>query len=351
MKHCAICLLSMFVVSMVEAEPLTYWTADGKVHTLDVTAYATPLLTVPAEAVAVDLRAIGTPVPDYVLDCGQANPNCLYYVSAEGALTGLPDQNVVLDGHAETLLLQDGNDFYCPEPFKADYAMFIMKPHCDTDEAPVAERPYVDTVVLPFAIDGATPQGINAATAQGQVGLAMLAGYDNSIERLIFSSVSTAYGQPYTPYLVTLPAASYDGKILFWGMGKRVEKTRQAVAEVGRIRFVGTTTAAVDTTGCLRLCTGNEQCFSRAGSGEPLEAFRCYIDIVETEGGELPSASFGDVYFELVVEEVTGLRPALLSASVSQVVSLSGRRWTAPRAGLQIVYGGGLPPRKVIVKR
>ena len=222
----------------------TYWTADGHVKPLQISA--AHVLKVPNEALAVDMRGQYETNNAYSIDVSKANPNCLYYL---GYLDNVPkgfsnSQNIIRNCEANTINIDADYDYYCPMSFKAKTALFHYTP---VSEAQGPAQPYMSmtmsgALVLPFdatqawLVDVNDSPGIDAGFNRNSLRVYRFIGDDH--DYLGFLPVTENRLNAYEPYLMyTIPS-----KVDFYAEDALIPSTRPAVKKGTNFDFIGHTT-------------------------------------------------------------------------------------------------------------
>ena len=336
---------------MAQAQPteLNCWTAKGEPFKQPKEA----VLSIADTVAAIDLRGVGA----VSLDCGSANPNCLYYTDGASGVEGLPSANVVCDGLCDGLLLTDEASFYCPIAFTATDAMLRLTPRYDDEGGePGFHQPCHETVILPFEADIVLPANVNGPMPDGWLQTACYVGYDGY--QLTFCQTGATPLAADTPYLVQFDYGAYGTQILFCGQNKRVEETKAIADGDDPFRFTGSTAAEEETPALFRYHRGLQPCFVHTGDGKRMEPFRCFIVVREPEsdyhgnptGGEsATSGGIGRVLdYTIVASEATSLSAGQIVNRKSvnrKSYSLSGWQVTGDSSGKGVYIVGG---RKVI---
>ena len=233
----------------------TYWTAEG--HVLPLPVGDSQQLTVPAEAVAVDLRGQVLQRPQSLeasptteehsplsVDASQANPNCLFYLDQTGSIPeGLDEgRNIIRGLEAENIKLTEAYDYYCPLAFRTQFVSFLMKPSYDRPDDELRGRGYSETLVLPFYPRYANLYDVNGGnTMLHSDMLKVLRYYGNDGDSLTIvqlNSISEMHA--YEPYILGVYIGS---QLLFIGENTTVPVTREAIVRGKDVNFVGTTVA------------------------------------------------------------------------------------------------------------
>ncbi len=276
------------LLSQAQSATLACWTTKGKPCMLAVEAAT---LQIPDSVAAVDLRHVSA----LTVDCSSANPNCLYYTTADTAVEGLPSANVVCDGVCDGLLLTDVAHFYCPMAFTATDAMLRLTPRRDSGGGVLGfSQPCNETVVLPFETDLVAPADVNGPMPHGWLQAATFLGLDDKM--LMFWETDEEPLMANTPYLVRFAYGAYSTQILFCGQDKTVKATETVSVGNESCSFVGTTMSVEESPTFYRYYRQQEpySCFFHVGDGKPMEPFRCFIaysDATVATGGELPPES------------------------------------------------------------
>ena len=346
----ALILACLPLVTQAQTTELNCWTTKGEPFKLPKGA----VLSIADTVAAIDLRGAGA----VSLDCGSANPNCLYYTDGASGVEGLPSANVVCDGICDGLLLTDEAGFFCPIAFTVADAMLRLTPRYDDDGVePGFHQPCHETVILPFEADIVLPANVNGPMPDGWLQTACYMGYDGY--QLTFCQTEATPLSADTPYLVQFDYGAYGTQILFCGQNKRVEETQATTDGDDPLCFTGSTVAEEESPAFFRYHRGLWPCFVHTGDGKRMEPFRCFIVATEKTSesdyitpptiGESTTGDIGRVLdYTIVASEITGL-------SVGQIVnrksvsrkpySLSGWQVTGGSSGKGVYIVGG---RKVI---
>ena len=337
---------------MAQAQPteLNCWTAKGEPFKLSKEA----VLSIADTVAAIDLRGVGA----VSLDCGSANPNCLYYTDGASGVEGLPSANVVCDGLCDGLLLTDEASFYCPIAFTATDAMLRLTPRYDDDGGePGFHQPCHETVILPFEADIVLPANVNGPMPDGWLQTACYMGYDGY--QLTFCQTEATPLSADTPYLVQFDYGAYGTQILFCGQNKRVEETQATTDADDPLCFTGSTVAEEESPAFFRYHRGLQPCFVHTGDGKRMEPFRCFIVATEKTSesdyitpptiGESTTGDIGRVLdYTIVASETTSLSAGQIVNRKSvnrKSYSLSGWQVTGDSSGKGVYIVRG---RKVI---
>lgn len=235
----------------------TYWTASGQVLPLPLGAHQQ--LTIPEEAVAVDLRGQHTFNTMFSIDVSHSNPNCLYYLDLlDNVPQGLGEErNVVRGLEAENIKLTEGHDYFCPLAFRTQFISYLITPSYNNPDDEVCGRGYSETLVLPFHpshvnlydINGngmsrlRTDVGDSVDNGGGKVSheemLTVLRYYGNVGDSLTVAQLNSVLQmEAYVPYILGIYIGS---SLLFIGENTEVPMTSEAIVRGGGIDFIGTT--------------------------------------------------------------------------------------------------------------
>jgi len=191
----------------------------------------TATLKIPAEAAAVDLRGIAFTSVE-----GNSNPNTLYYVDADKAsATGLPAQNVIVDGKATKVVLIDGNDFYCPTTFTADQISYTRK----FDKASDGKTNY-ESLYMPFTPTSITDgtKELKWQTADGVTNDFFLMQYAGSnADNLNFMYANDTFNGNI-PYLMAVPQALVGKDITFSADNVKIQDNATRFCSVDNYHFI-----------------------------------------------------------------------------------------------------------------
>jgi hypothetical protein len=329
-----------------------YWNVWGDKYALPVSGQ---VITVPAGTIAVDLRGLSDDGSSWQLMTAEASPNCLYYVDDACTVEGLPDVNVVRNGYAESLIVTDEADYFCPEAFTAEVALFKMTPRRDIPDKPIYSWPYYDTLVLPFAPDDVMPEGVNGTMPAGWLDVAVFQSLDTTTGRLQFEQADANALQAYMPYLVTFSYGLYGTRVHFIGENKRIEATMPIEFAGEACFFIGVTFALAPVPQAYCYYRSSKPYFYLSNSFTTLEPFRCLIINGEeattggdpdgdstdnpgiANGGAMPSI----LYYDVFQVENTDIREhaANDNGHSQRVYALTGQRRPCLQRGFNVVDG------------
>ena len=331
-----------------------YWDVWGDKYPLPVSGQ---VITVPAEAIAVDLRCLSGDGLSWQLMTDDANPNCLYYVDDACVVDGMPDVNVVRNGYAESLIVTDEADYFCPEPFTAEVALFKMTPRRDIPDKPIYSWPYYETLVLPFAPDDVLPEGVNGTMPTGWLDVAVFQSFDTATSRLQFVPSDAKALQAYMPYLITFKYGLFGMRVHFIGENKRIEATMPVEFDSEEYYFIGVTFALSPVPQAYCYYRSSKPYFYLSNSFTTLEPFRCLIIKCEeattgkdghdgndsignpgaASGGSMPSI----LYYDVFQIENTDIRAHVANGGgrPQSVYALTGQRRPRLQRGFNVVDG------------
>ena len=249
----------------------TYWTAQGEVLPLPVGE--DHRLTVPAEAVAVDLRGLQDVA---VVDASEANPNCLYYLNqTDNIPEGLDESRNIIRGlEAENIKVIEGYDYYCPLAFHTQFISFLMTPSYDNPDDELRGRGYSETLVLPFYPRSANLYDVNGENVMLHADkLKVLRYYGNAGDSLnIVQLNSISQMHAYEPYILGVYIGS---QLLFIGENTKVPMTHEAIVRGQGVNFVGTTVARQLSETAYQYNTDDTRFYPSSARIAP---FRAYMD-------------------------------------------------------------------------
>lgn len=224
-----------------DMEPgLVTWNSQGEQKAIA----ASSSLTVPAEAIAVDLTGTGvsTVVPN-------DNPNTLYYLGDTDAVpSGLEGKNIVQGSTAASIVLTDEQEFFVPKTFTATEATYTQTPTLVT-----SGTGGWTTLVLPFAVSSVTNATDNKpidwfhsrTDTDKDFWVKRFAELEGSTVLFDFADVLEAN----VPYIVAYPGNKWGeefnlgGKqIVYEGENVRFAANARMLASSSLYNFVGATT-------------------------------------------------------------------------------------------------------------
>lgn len=251
-----------------------YWTADGTV--LSLPESDDRQLTVPGEAVAVDLRGQHLFNTVFSIDASQANPNCLYYLDLlDNVPAGLDDsRNIVRGLEADNIRLKENHDYYCPLAFHTQFISYIMTPSYDNADDELRGRGYSETIVLPFSPTSVSLYDINGAAEMLHPDMLKVLRYRGNMgDSLCIEEVSLQRMLPYEPYLLGVYIGS---SLLFIGEDSQVPMTGEAIVRGSGIDFVGTT-IALQLSPDAYLFNAGSNSFLQGGAENIVAPFHAYM--------------------------------------------------------------------------
>lgn len=348
MKHSysIITLLTLLLNTAATAHAFTYWTPQGKKN---IEAGGFQIIKMPHEATAIDLRGVAQINTIYTLDREDANPNCLYYLDKNDYVENLPSHNVVRNGTANSLIISDQDDYFCPIPFTANDALFVMTP---TPHSP--STLHIETLLLPFQPDYAAPASVNFFDDDTWVKVAQCHEAQNGF--FIFTPNNLHSMLPYTPYLIAFPPEVDDSRMLFFAQNKQIPQTQDARIGFHPYYFFGTTYALKPVFGCYQLDPDRSDRFVLMSSEEATRPFRCYIINTDINGSPSHEATSSDdtIPFNATfdIEAPTNINhlPSTVNRQPSSILhqpsySLSGQPQKQLQRGINIVNH-----KKILVK-
>lgn len=273
-------IASLIMSNQVYATGLCYWTVTGDTMSLPIDG---EMITIPHDAVAVDLRGIRDGNRLYVLNTDDARANCLYYIDEEDVVEGLPSTNVVRNGIAEELFLNDDEDFFCPIPFTAEFALLRITIRRDVPDSPTLSLPYYDTLLLPFEMDDVIAKDVNGIMPEGWFKAGEYVGDEEDC--LYFEETDPTALKANVPYIVSYQYGTNGSYILFYGENKYVDTTRLVKNEGNIYSFCGTTVSLSNNSTYFRFHRSYNPYFTLEKADTKLEPFRCFVGWGEESGG------------------------------------------------------------------
>lgn len=353
---CQLCLLtgSALAEGNIVSFSVKYWTVDGQTHILS--EGIDQVLTVPAEAVAVDLRGVSMLNTVFTVDHSQANPNCLYFLNRQDYVQGLDGTNMVRDNEAACISVKDGYPFYSPMSFNAQYISYLLVPQPENLWMTSTGSPgFSETLVLPFSAKYALYNDINgdAGSDNGfeSDNLYVCRYVSHSEDQVQFERVADSSLQAYQPYLLLSHLLS---RLLFFAVDTEVPATRDAVTHDDGLDFVGSTTGLPTPNSGYLFWNGGQHCFSPLVEVRLLQPFRCCMVMGQEATGidqETPASTTEGAVYHLMVDNVIIEQPTSIthhrreSDIQSHFYNLLGVREAQPMKGLYISGG-----RKVVVR-
>lgn len=307
--------------------------ADG-----NVTATAPDAnVTIPAEAVAVDLR--GQSTITNVNAATNTNPNIVYLLDDNAEVPTGVTGNIVKGGAAETLSIVDGSNFSTPIAFSATQASYTR-----TFTLPATAAGGWSTLIVPFDVDKVYlgEEEIdwfhNAEATNGRFWVRKFVSDGNGSVAFDYTDRIKAN----TPYIIAVPGNAWGEKwslvnkpIVFKGTNKEVA-TAKAVSSGNHYKFTGTTTQTTQED----VYTLNETGTTFVLGDATVSPFRAYFKAADlafatsaltiTSPSDIPTA-IGQLPAEI----------ATPAAMPKVVYTLDGRRVTSSqmKKGVYIVGG------------
>ena len=277
------------------------------------------------------------------------NPNMLFYVQSEN-MVGIDKANVVSNGRARSISLQDGmeyHDFYCPVAFHTDIVSY-------THDFRMKTRSGIcqgwEALSLPFNVQTITHW------KNGELVPFIARGQDDSrkpfwLARLESNGfVASGVIEAYTPYIISMPndSSTYGDRYLLGGgvtfMARNVEmpvtdcKTGQGV--MGEVSFVPNyellqSSADIYTINLYEPHDAHPEGSIFLAGYREVRPFEAYTTSTETVRSMI---DISDIFME---DEASDIRELYMRQSDGNggVYNLQGQRLAAPRKGLNIVGG------------
>lgn len=289
-------------------------------------------VTAPADVLALDVTGVATVTPN-------ANPNTLY-IATGAAPSGLEGKNVVVNGVAETLTLDDSYGFYSPVEFTANKATYTRTFTQGADGSKGWS-----TIMLPFDV---------TAVKQGSTVIDWFHSSSDTGKQFWLKTFSDEDGgtvsfdyvdemQAYTPYIIAVPGskwgAAFDltGKaITFEGTGVSVGSTNPSSLMGNSYKFTGNTIGQTVSDSYVLNDAGNR--FDLTST--TVAPFRAYFKAMNMSAGLPAWLTIGSGG-----AETTGIDTTLMNKVEDEMYNLNGQRVSQPAKGLYIVNG-----KKVMIK-
>lgn len=266
-------IASLIMSNQVYATGLCYWTVMGDTMSLPIDG---EMITIPHDAVAVDLRGIRDGNRLYVLNTDDARANCLYYVDEEDMVNGLPPTNVVRNGIAEELFLNDDEDFFCPIAFTAEFALLRITLRRDVPDSLSLSLPYYDTLLLPFDMDDAVAKDVNGIMPDGWFKAGVFVSEEEDC--LFFEETDPTMLKANVPYIVSYQYGAYGSHVLFYGENKYVDVTKPVKNVGNKYSFCGTTVSLTHSSTYFRFHRSYNPYFALVKADTKMEPFRCFVE-------------------------------------------------------------------------
>lgn len=240
-------------------------------------ALAKEAYTIPADAVAVDLRGQTT----VTSVTPNSNPNTIYLLDASASTPSGISGNIVKGTIAESITLTDGYDFYSPIDFTAtniSYTRTFTTGYTVTDGKSAGWT----TINLPFDVSGIEAGGetIDWFHSNSDTGKNFwLAEFTSDNSTGVTFDYATAL-KANTPYIIAVPGNQWGSKwdltskaITFKGTGANIKANAKAVKSGTYVKFNGTTKQQALTSVFNLNAAGNK--FEKGDATVP--AFRAYF--------------------------------------------------------------------------
>jgi len=311
---------------------ITTYAADGSSTTIAPQS----AITVGEDILALDISQIN----EVTSVTPNSNPNTLYIVG-NSVPSGLTGKNVVVNGVASNLTLNDNSAFYSPVSFTAIKATYTRTFTQGAD----GSKGW-NTIVLPFDVT-TVKQGStvidwfhNSSDEGKQFWLKAFSG--ESGNTVSFDYVDKMKAN--IPYIIAVPGskwgAAYDltGKtISFEGTGISISPTSAASASGNNYKFVGSTVSTTITDNYALSAAGDK--FERTST--TVAPFRAYFKQLNMLAAAPQWLTIGSA------DETTSIEAMLDNKAEAdkKLYNLNGQRVLKPEKGLFIVNG-----KKVVVK-
>ena len=302
---------------------------------------------IPADVAAVSLEGLTLSSIS-----ANANPNTLYFLGeSEAAPAGLEGKNIVMGAQAESVVLQDGYDFYTPQTFTAatiSYERTFTQGHNNS------VRTGWSTIVLPFspttvknATDGKTIDWFRSSSDAGKQ-FWTCDFYEEDGTTVYFRNAPEMLAN--TPYLVAVPDGAWGpawdlrGKKIVWSAENATVKPDAIAYTSGLNMAFGGTQALAAFEDALVLSEDGSQFVA---SSTPVGAFHGFFKSISESSHGVKAYNIAIV--RDVVDSINDVDLADQPSATAPVYNLSGQRVNAsvrhlPR-GLYIVGG-----KKIAVK-
>lgn len=212
--------------------------------------------------------------PGYKFEARISNPNLLLYIKSGDYAPGSVN-NVIVNGTAKSITLTDahsGNDFYCPQAFKAERITYTHRYGMRTG---MGESRGWETIALPFDVQQVT---------LGDKSLKPFAAWrsgDAAMPFWLYLLSSNGYAEAesikaYTPYLISMPnnekyIANYrlSGAVVFTAENVEIKKSDEVnIAEYKNRKFVPNFATQETNAGYYALNVNNEYETYQGGEAE-----------------------------------------------------------------------------------
>lgn len=309
--------------------------ADGTEKTVP----PTPSVTVPDNALVLDISQLTT----VTSVTPNSNPNTVYIVG-NSVPSGLDGKNVVQNGTAATLTLQDGYGFYTPMAFTATNVTYTRTFATGADG-----KKGWSTIVLPFDVkqvkqgDKVIDWFHNSTDTGKHFWVKNFSSEDGSTVNFDYVEQMKAD----TPYIIAVPGSTWgeswnltDKPITFYGANATIESGTLASVSGNQYKFAGTKQAKAVTDCYVMNDDGNA--FDKATT--TVAPFRAYFSPQAMIPGQAAAAS---LHIGSEGNNPTGITEMTYDRQETKgaAYNLNGQRVVHPRKGLYIVDG-----KKVIMK-
>lgn len=309
--------------------------ADGT----ETTVAPTASVTVPDNALVLDISQLTT----VTSVTPNSNPNTLYIVGTS-APSGLDGKNVVQNGTAATLTLQDGYGFYTPIVFTATNVSYTRTFTTGADGTNGWS-----TIVLPFDVkqvkqgDKVIDWFHKSSDTGKHFWVKKFSSEDGSTVNFDFVDQMKAD----TPYIIAVPGSTWgeswnltNKPITFYGANATFEPGTLSSVSGYHYKFAGTKQAKSVTDCYVMNNEGNA--FNKTTA--TVEPFRAYFSPLTMMSGQPAAAA---LYIGSEGNNPTGITEMTYDRQETKgaAYNLNGQRVAHPRKGLYIVDG-----KKVIMK-
>ncbi len=309
--------------------------ADGT----ETTVAPSPSVTVPDNALVLDISQLTT----VTSVTPNSNPNTLYIVGTS-APSGLDGKNVVQNGTAATLTLQDGYGFYTPIVFTATNVTYTRTFATGADGTKGWS-----TIVLPFDVaqvkqgDKVIDWFHNSSDTGKHFWVKKFSSEDGSTVNFDFVDQMKAD----TPYIIAVPGSTWgeswnltNKPITFYGANATFEPGTLSSVSGYHYKFAGTKQAK-SVTDCY-VMNNDGNAFDKATT--TVAPFRAYFSPLAMMSGQAATAS---LHIGSEGNNPTGITEMTYDRQETKgaAYNLNGQRVAHPRKGLYIVDG-----KKVIMK-
>ncbi len=327
-----------YYIDGTKIENTGFFKSVACISTYDANGTVTSFKKTDAITIAEDVCAVDLSEVTGVTVTPNSSPNTLYYIG--DGVTGLDGKNVVQNGTAANITIDDNYDFYTPKSFTATTVQYKR-----TFTQGANGTGGWSTIVLPFDVSS-VKQG---ATAIDWFHNSSDTGKNFWVKKFISDDSNTVYFdfaddmKANTPYIIAVPGNTWGEKwnlinkeITFIGSDAWITANAKAGLSGNNYNFVGNTTTT-SVTNCYVLNASGDTFTKSSATVKPFRAYFKATNISEATSIAIGSEGNKPTAITNVQQEK--------KADADAIYLLDGRRVKSLQKGINIVGG-----KKIVIK-